>query len=130
LIKWIKVIVTKINDDEANKYNSDNNVKKKLAYEMILAIIEKEQTVILTHNEILDSFCCLIHGTVEHISTSNSVPSILYPGDVFGIIEPTMEKVYFDGIMKTLTPHCWFLCVCQQDFCKILNVSVSEVFKF
>ena len=103
----------------------ESNVKKQLAADMMLAIIEKEQTVILTHNEILDSFCCLIHGTVEHISTSNNVPSILYPGDIFGITEPIMEKVYFNGIMKTLTPFCWFLCVCQQDFCKILNVLVS-----
>ena len=110
----------------------DQATKKQLASVMILAIIENPFTVILTHNETLDSFCCLIHGTVEHLYASadpygqNTMHSskILHPGDIFGITEPTMETIYFEGIMKTLTPFCWFLCVTQLDFYRILSTTV------
>lgn len=111
----------------------DQTTKKQLASVMILAIIENPFTVILTHNETLDSFCCLIHGTVEHLYSSGDTygrntmhnSRILHPGDVFGITEPTMETIYFEGIMKTLTPFCWFLCVTQLDFYRILSTTVS-----
>jgi len=115
----------------------DQSIKKQLASVMILAIIESPFTVILTHNETLDSFCCLIHGTVEHVfsneetlnNQSNQNSRILQPGDVFGITEPSLENLYFKGIMKTLTPFCWFLCVTQHDFYKILSSTQMEVVK-
>lgn len=112
----------------------DQSIKKQLASVMILAIIESPFTVILTHNETLDSFCCLIHGSVEHVfsneetlnNQANQNSKILQPGDVFGITEPSLENLYFKGIMKTLTPFCWFLCVTQHDFYKILSSTVSN----
>lgn len=112
----------------------DQSIKKQLASVMILAIIESPFTVILTHNETLDSFCCLIHGSVEHVFSNeetlnnqmNQKSKILQPGDVFGITEPSLENLYFKGIMKTLTPFCWFLCVTQHDFYKILSSTVSS----
>lgn len=115
----------------------DQSIKKQLASVMILAIIESPYTVILTHNETLDSFCCLIHGSVEHVYSNDeqllnsqqpaASSKILQPGDVFGITEPSLENLYFKGIMKTLTPFCWFLCVTQHDFYKILSSTVSSL---
>jgi hypothetical protein len=116
----------------------DQATKKQLASVMILAIIENPFTVILTHNETLDSFCCLIHGTVEHLYSASDTygrspmhnSKILHPGDIFGITEPTMETIYFEGIMKTLTPFCWFLCVTQLDFYRILSTTVRLCFHY
>lgn len=123
----------------------DQSIKKQLASVMILAIIESPFTVILTHNETLDSFCCLIHGAVEHIylndeiidqqkrnSSNNKIQTskILQPGDAFGITEPSLDNLYFKGIMKTLIADCWFLCVTQHDFYKILSETVCFFFVF
>ncbi|RWS30636.1 rap guanine nucleotide exchange factor 2-like isoform X4 [Leptotrombidium deliense] len=119
-----EVILNFINNIPAfSKY--DVNIRKQLASVMVLAIIEKPQTIILTHLEILDSFCCLIYGKVEHL-LNNKTSKQLHPGDVFGITEPTMDTIYFDGIMKTSSPFCWFLCVSQintyfkkqSEFCR------------
>ncbi|RWS16666.1 rap guanine nucleotide exchange factor 2-like isoform X6, partial [Dinothrombium tinctorium] len=119
-----EIILNFINNIPAfSKY--DVNIRKQLAAVMVLAIIEKPSTIILTHLEILDSFCCLIYGQVEHLY-NNKTSRQLHPGDVFGITEPTMDTIYFEGIMKTCSPYCWFLCVSQTDFYKILNHSQSE----
>ncbi|CAI5784162.1 rap guanine nucleotide exchange factor 2 isoform X3 [Podarcis lilfordi] len=41
-------------------------------------------------------------------------------GNSFGV-SPTMDKEYMKGVMRTKVDDCQFVCIAQQDYCRILN---------
>lgn len=44
----------------------------------------------------------------------------------FGIT-PTMEKMYQQGVMRTKTEDCQFVCVAQSDYYKILHQGEESI---
>ena len=81
---------------------------------MVFAVVEKAGTTVMMDGEELDSWSVIINGEVQidipnqrHIS-----PKRLRCGDSFGI-DPTMQKMYHKGVMKTVQDDCQFVCITQ-----------------
>ena len=84
---------------------------------MVFAVVEKAGTIVMMNGEELDSWSVIINGEVRidipgAKSSSHGAPKILRCGDSFGIT-PTMEKLYHQGVMKTVQDDCQFVCITQ-----------------
>ncbi|KAG9510246.1 Rap guanine nucleotide exchange factor 2 [Fragariocoptes setiger] len=103
-------------------------VRRCLATCVILAVVDDAQKEVLGHDELLDSFCVLIHGRCIHYdSTRTQVLHYYDVGDAFGVCEPTTDPVKFDGYMRTECEKCAFLCVRQSDFYRILTDEANHI---
>jgi len=93
---------------------------------MVFAVVEKAGTVVMNDGEELDSWSVIINGEVRVDSSPASAadpappPRYLRWGDSFGI-PPTPERLLHRGVMRTCVDDCQFVCVTQEDYCKILR---------
>lgn len=97
-------------------------VRRALASQAVLIVIDEKGKELIVHNEELDSFCVLIFGECEQLNLAKTVPIRTYQvGDAFGVCEPTTETIRFVGHMITKCDICAFLCVKRDDFYTILT---------
>lgn len=97
-------------------------VRRALAAQAVLIVIDEKGKELIVHNEELDSFCVLIFGECEQLNIAKTVPIRYYNvGDAFGVCEPTNETIRFVGHMVTRCENCAFLCVKRDDFYTILT---------
>ncbi|XP_060082252.1 rap guanine nucleotide exchange factor 6-like isoform X3 [Ylistrum balloti] len=94
-------------------------IRRALCSVMVFAVVEKQGQIVMNHGEELDSWSVILNGQVE-IDFPNGAVEFLHMGDCFGIT-PTMEKLYHQGVMKTVCDDCQFVCVAQQEYYKILH---------
>lgn len=98
------------------------SVRRALAAQAVLIVIDEKGKELIVNNEELDSFCVLIFGECEQLNVAKTVPIRLYKvGDSFGVCEPTTETIRFVGHMVTRCENCAFLCVKRDDFYTILT---------
>jgi hypothetical protein len=98
------------------------SVRRALAAQTVLIVIDEKGKELIVHNEELDSFCVLIFGECEQLNETKSlVLRDFNVGDAFGVCEPTTETIRFFGHMVTKCENCAFLCVKRDDFYTILT---------
>lgn len=104
-------------------------VRRALCSVMVFAVVEKAGTIVMNDKEELDSWSVIINGEVRidrsDPESGQKSKKILKCGDAFGI-EPTMEKLYHQGVMRTVQDDCQFVCITQVDYYKILNEGESN----
>lgn len=99
--------------------NMTMSVRRELCSVMIFEVVEQAGAVILEDGQELDSWYVILNGTVE-ISHPDGKVENLFMGNSFGIT-PTLEKQYMHGVIRTKVDDCQFVCIAQQDYCRILN---------
>ncbi|KAM4807769.1 rap guanine nucleotide exchange factor 2 isoform 3-T3 [Rhinophrynus dorsalis] len=99
--------------------NMTMSVRRELCAVMVFAVVERAGTVVLNDGEELDSWSVILNGSVE-VTYPDVRTEILCMGNSFGV-SPTMEKEYMKGVMRTKVDDCQFVCIAQQDYCRILN---------
>lgn len=98
------------------------SIRRALAAQVVLIVIDERGKELIVHNEELDSFCVLIFGECEQLNVTKTRPVRQYHiGDAFGVLEPTTEITRFIGYMVTKCENCAFLCVKRDDFFTILT---------
>jgi Rap guanine nucleotide exchange factor 2 len=107
--------------------NMTLTVRRALCSVLVFAVVEKAGTVVMNDGEELDSWSVLINGTVEIEHPGGATEHLQY-GDSFGIA-PTMEKSYHNGIMRTKTDDCQFVCITQTDYYRILHEGEGNIRK-
>lgn len=107
--------------------NMTLTIRRALCSSMVFAVVEKAGTVVMNDGEELDSWSVLINGIVE-IELNNGTTNLLQYGDSFGIA-PTMEKLYHQGVMRTKTDDCQFVCITQTDYYRILHEGEGNIRK-
>ncbi|XP_045408575.1 rap guanine nucleotide exchange factor 2-like [Lemur catta] len=86
---------------------------------MAFAVVERAGTIVLNDGEELDSWSVILNGSVE-VTYPDGKAEVLRMGKSFGV-SPTMDKQYMKGVMRTKVDDCQFVCIAQQDYCRILN---------
>lgn len=99
--------------------NMTMSVRRELCSVMIFEVVEQAGAIILEDGQELDSWYVILNGTVE-ISHPDGKVENLFMGNSFGIT-PTMDKQYMHGVVRTKVDDCQFVCIAQQDYCRILN---------
>ncbi|XP_060034866.1 rap guanine nucleotide exchange factor 2 isoform X8 [Erinaceus europaeus] len=99
--------------------NMTMSVRRELCAVMVFAVVERAGTIVLNDGEELDSWSVILNGSVE-VTYPDGKAEILCMGNSFGV-SPTMDKEYMKGIMRTKVDDCQFVCIAQQDYCRILN---------
>ncbi|CAL1529208.1 unnamed protein product [Lymnaea stagnalis] len=107
--------------------NMTEHTRRLLCEVMVFAIVPKEGTIVMKDEEELDSWSVILNGEVE-ITRPNGVKERLQMGDSFGI-SPTMEKLYHQGVMKTIVNDCQFVCIAQSSYYKILHQGEENIKK-
>lgn len=107
--------------------NMTLTVRRALCSVLVFAVVEKAGTVVMNDGEELDSWSVLINGIVEVEHPGGATDQLQY-GDSFGIA-PTMEKSYHNGIMRTKTDDCQFVCITQTDYYRILHEGEGNIKK-
>lgn len=98
------------------------SIRRALAAQAVLIVIDEKGKELIVHNEELDSFCVLIFGLCEQLDVTKTRTIRQYNvGDAFGVVEPTTEVLRFDGHMITKCENCAFLCVKSDEFYTILT---------
>uniref|UniRef100_A0A8C4W5F6 Rap guanine nucleotide exchange factor 2 n=1 Tax=Gopherus evgoodei TaxID=1825980 RepID=A0A8C4W5F6_9SAUR len=95
------------------------SVRRELCAVMVFAVVERAGTIVLNDGEELDSWSVILNGSVE-VTYPDGRTEILCMGNSFGV-SPTMDKEYMKGVMRTKVDDCQFVCIAQQDYCRILN---------
>ncbi|KAM9328940.1 rap guanine nucleotide exchange factor 2 [Gastrophryne carolinensis] len=99
--------------------NMTMSVRRELCAVMVFAVVERAGTVVLNDGEELDSWSVILNGSVE-VTYPDGRTEILCMGNSFGV-SPTLEKEFMKGVMRTKVDDCQFVCIAQQDYCRILN---------
>ncbi|XP_054550417.1 rap guanine nucleotide exchange factor 6 isoform X5 [Talpa occidentalis] len=99
--------------------NMTMSVRRELCSVMIFEVVEQAGAVILEDGQELDSWYVILNGTVE-ISHPDGKVENLFMGNSFGI-NPTLDKQYMRGVVRTKVDDCQFVCIAQQDYWRILN---------
>ncbi|XP_068134948.1 rap guanine nucleotide exchange factor 2 isoform X4 [Hyperolius riggenbachi] len=99
--------------------NMTMSVRRELCAVMVFAVVERAGTVVLNDGEELDSWSVILNGSVE-VTYPDGRTEILCMGNSFGV-SPTMDKEFMKGVMRTKVDDCQFVCIAQQDYCRILN---------
>ncbi|XP_042193877.1 rap guanine nucleotide exchange factor 2 isoform X6 [Callorhinchus milii] len=99
--------------------NMTMSVRRELCAVMVFAVVERAGTIVLNDGEELDSWSVILNGSVE-VTYPDGRLEILCMGNSFGV-SPTLDKEYMKGVMKTKADDCQFVCIAQQDYCRILN---------
>lgn len=107
--------------------NMTLTVRRALCSVLVFAVVEKAGTVVMNDGEELDSWSVLINGVVEVEHPGGATDQLQY-GDSFGIAL-TMEKSYHNGIMRTKTDDCQFVCITQTDYFRILHEGEGNIRK-
>ncbi|XP_042524305.1 rap guanine nucleotide exchange factor 2 isoform X3 [Dipodomys spectabilis] len=99
--------------------NMTMSVRRELCAVMVFAVVERAGTIVLNDGEELDSWSVILNGSVE-VTYLDGKAEILCMGNSFGV-SPTMDREYMKGVMRTKVDDCQFVCIAQQDYCRILN---------
>ncbi|XP_074849217.1 rap guanine nucleotide exchange factor 2 isoform X7 [Carettochelys insculpta] len=99
--------------------NMTMSVRRELCAVMVFAVVERAGTIVLNDGEELDSWSVILNGSVE-VTYPDGRTEILCMGNSFGV-SPSMDKEYMKGVMRTKVDDCQFVCIAQQDYCRILN---------
>nr|CAD7442900.1 unnamed protein product [Timema bartmani] len=91
----------------------------------VFAVVEKAGTVVMNDGEELDSWSVLINGHVE-VEHESGETEELRIGDSFGI-QPTMEKLFHCGVMRTRCDDCQFVCITQTDYYRIQHQGEENI---
>uniref|UniRef100_A0A673J334 Rap guanine nucleotide exchange factor 6-like n=1 Tax=Sinocyclocheilus rhinocerous TaxID=307959 RepID=A0A673J334_9TELE len=67
----------------------------------------------------LDLWYVILNGAVE-ISYGDGRTEILCMGNSFGI-SPSLDRQFMNGVVCTKGDDCQFVCIAQEDYCRILN---------
>ncbi|TSO98561.1 Rap guanine nucleotide exchange factor 2 [Bagarius yarrelli] len=95
------------------------SVRRALCSVMVFAVVERAGTIVLNHDEELDSWSVILNGAVEVMYPDGQCETVGMGGS-FGV-SPTMDKELMVGVMRTKVDDCQFVCIAQQDYCCILN---------
>ncbi|XP_061596490.1 rap guanine nucleotide exchange factor 6-like isoform X3 [Cololabis saira] len=99
--------------------NMTMSVRRDLCSVMVFEVVEQAGTVILQDKRELDLWYVILNGAVE-ISHPEGRVETLCMGNSFGI-SPSLDKQYMIGEVRTKGDDCQFVCVAQEDYCRILN---------
>nr|XP_044987836.1 rap guanine nucleotide exchange factor 2 isoform X3 [Jaculus jaculus] len=99
--------------------NMTMSVRRELCAVMVFAVVERAGTVVLNDGEELDSWSVILNGSVE-VMYADGKAEILCMGNSFGV-SPSLDKEHMKGVMRTKVDDCQFVCIAQQDYCRILN---------
>nr|CAD7197142.1 unnamed protein product [Timema douglasi] len=100
-------------------------VRRALCSVMVFAVVEKAGTIVMNDGEELDSWSVLINGHVE-VEHESGETEELRIGDSFGI-QPTMEKLFHRGVMRTRCDDCQFVCITQTDYYRIQHQGEENI---
>uniref|UniRef100_A0A672LVC9 Rap guanine nucleotide exchange factor 6-like n=1 Tax=Sinocyclocheilus grahami TaxID=75366 RepID=A0A672LVC9_SINGR len=95
------------------------SVRRELCRVMMFEVVEQECTVILQDKQELDLWYVILNGAVE-ISYGDGRTEILCMGNSFGI-SPSLDRQFMNGVVCTKGDDCQFVCIAQEDYCRILN---------
>ncbi|BFZ03443.1 hypothetical protein BsWGS_06482 [Bradybaena similaris] len=107
--------------------NMTEHTRRLLCEVIVFAIVPKEGTIVMKDGEELDSWSVILNGEVE-ITRPNGFKERLQMGDSFGI-SPTMEKLYHQGVMRTIVNDCQFVCIAQSSYYRILHQGEENIKK-
>ncbi|XP_059398826.1 rap guanine nucleotide exchange factor 6 isoform X1 [Carassius carassius] len=99
--------------------NMTMSVRRELCRVMMFEVVEQEGTVILQDKQELDLWYVILNGAVE-ISYGDGRTEILCMGNSFGI-SPSLDRQFMNGVVCTKGDDCQFVCIAQEDYCRILN---------
>ncbi|KAI2650970.1 Rap guanine nucleotide exchange factor 6 [Labeo rohita] len=114
--------------------NMTMSVRRELCRVMTFVVVEQEGTIILQDKQELDQWYVILNGAVE-ISYGDSRTEILCMGNSFGI-SPSLDRHWcyeYPCVVQTnlllyyqfiALPHVvvdQFVCIAQEDYCRILN---------
>uniref|UniRef100_A0A8C2EX23 Rap guanine nucleotide exchange factor (GEF) 6 n=2 Tax=Cyprinus carpio TaxID=7962 RepID=A0A8C2EX23_CYPCA len=99
--------------------NMTLSVRRELCRVMMFEVVEQEGTIILQHKQELDLWYVILNGSVE-ISYGDGRTEILCMGNSFGI-SPSLDRQFMNGVVCTKGDDCQFVCIAQEDYCRILN---------
>ncbi|CAA93100.2 Rap guanine nucleotide exchange factor [Caenorhabditis elegans] len=103
------------------------SIKRQLCLKMVFAVVNDAGTVVLAHNEKLDSWSVIVNGCVEVVKPSGE--RVEYKlGDSFGA-EPTPATQIHIGEMRTMVDDCEFVLVEHRDFCSIMSTIGDHIEK-
>ncbi|PAV79963.1 hypothetical protein WR25_15592 isoform C [Diploscapter pachys] len=95
------------------------SIKRELCLKMVFAVVNDAGTIVMQHNEKLDSWTVIVNGCVEVVKPNGD--RVEYKlGDSFGA-EPISTVQYHEGEMRTLVDDCEFVLVEHRDFCSIMS---------
>uniref|UniRef100_A0A673GU13 Rap guanine nucleotide exchange factor (GEF) 6 n=1 Tax=Sinocyclocheilus rhinocerous TaxID=307959 RepID=A0A673GU13_9TELE len=95
------------------------SVRRELCRVMMFEVVEQEGTIILQDKQELDLWYVILNGAVE-ISYGDGRTEILCMGNSFGI-SPSLDRQFMNGVVCTKGDDCQFVCIAQEDYCRILN---------
>ncbi|XP_067231580.1 rap guanine nucleotide exchange factor 6 isoform X2 [Chanodichthys erythropterus] len=99
--------------------NMTMSVRRELCRVMMFEVVEQEGTIILQDKQELDLWYVILNGAVE-ISYGDGRAEILCMGNSFGI-SPSLDRQFMTGVVCTKADDCQFVCIAQEDYCRILN---------
>ncbi|XP_052443681.1 rap guanine nucleotide exchange factor 6 isoform X3 [Carassius gibelio] len=99
--------------------NMTMSVRRELCRVMMFEVVEQEGTIILQDKQQLDLWYVILNGAVE-ISYGDGRIEILCMGNSFGI-SPSLDRQFMNGVVCTKGDDCQFVCIAQEDYCRILN---------
>ncbi|XP_067279208.1 rap guanine nucleotide exchange factor 6 [Pseudorasbora parva] len=99
--------------------NMTMSVRRELCRVMMFEVVEQEGTAILQDKQELDLWYVILNGAVE-ISYGDGRAEILCMGNSFGI-SPSLDRQFMSGLVCTKADDCQFVCIAQEDYCRILN---------
>lgn len=103
------------------------SIKRQLCLKMVFAVVNDAGTVVLGHNEKLDSWSVIVNGVVE-VRKPNGERVEYKLGDSFGA-EPNPAPQYQMGEMRTVVDDCEFVLVEHRDFCAIMSTIGEHIEK-
>ena len=94
---------------------------------MVLGVVDKADTLVLDHNEKLDSWAVVLNGQVECVLSDQQNTTRTYSvGEHFGV-SPVLDEMRHEGVMRTKCDDCQFVLVKQHDYFEILNESKENL---
>uniref|UniRef100_A0A8C1J7V1 Rap guanine nucleotide exchange factor (GEF) 6 n=1 Tax=Cyprinus carpio TaxID=7962 RepID=A0A8C1J7V1_CYPCA len=101
--------------------NMTMSVRRELCRVMMFEVVEQEaKNVYLALLCLqLDLWYVILNGAVE-ISYGDGRTEILCMGNSFGI-SPSLDRQFMNGDVCTKGDDCQFVCIAQEDYCRILN---------
>ncbi|XP_077080719.1 rap guanine nucleotide exchange factor 6 isoform X1 [Siphateles boraxobius] len=99
--------------------NMTMSVRRELCRVMMFEVVELEGTVILQDKQELNSWYVILNGCVE-ISYGEGRAEMLCMGNSFGIA-PSLDTQFMSGLVCTKADDSQFVCIAQEDYCRILN---------
>uniref|UniRef100_A0A8C4RB92 Rap guanine nucleotide exchange factor (GEF) 6 n=1 Tax=Eptatretus burgeri TaxID=7764 RepID=A0A8C4RB92_EPTBU len=99
--------------------NVSMTVRRELCAVMKLVVIEHANSLVLRHAQELDSWFVILNGSVEIIRPDGHHETLCM-GNAFGVTLCAETQTMF-GDMHTKVDDCEFMCVTQQDFCRIVS---------